>query len=192
MTWRLVVMKRVLQAGHWKSLKTSMTMGAFLEPNASRGSTSGTGAEDWRAPTPSADPSSSTKKPAKLKFTEFTLRRRSTQSSSIIYRTGRHLDITRCRKKILPVIRQEKKLCRRPCARRMHLVCYIGCVWVTKACAEPSGEREVAWEASRKEMAGGEGPGDGKALKEKGLVLLSTNLTRIHSTCILPHELTVG
>src|SRR5882762_3254807 len=80
MTWRLVEAKRVLQAGHWKSLKTSMIIGAFLEPKATCGSMSGT-AEDWPALRPSADTSTTARK-AKPSANALTLRRRSTQSSS--------------------------------------------------------------------------------------------------------------
>src|SRR5882724_3084833 len=41
MSWRFVDTYNVLQAGHWKSLNTSMTTGAFFEPSASCGSRSG-------------------------------------------------------------------------------------------------------------------------------------------------------
>src|SRR5580700_7227511 len=41
MSWRFVERNKVLQAGHWKSLKTSITTGALFEPRASCGSTSG-------------------------------------------------------------------------------------------------------------------------------------------------------
>src|ERR1700674_2452796 len=82
MTGRLVVMKRVLQAGHWKSLKTSITIGAFLEPAATCGSTSGTADVDCAALKPSAGASRSAKKPVKLKASELAFRKRSTRSSS--------------------------------------------------------------------------------------------------------------
>src|ERR1700730_17585885 len=156
MTWRLVVMKRVLQAGHWKSLKTSMTMGAFLEPKASRGSTSGTGADDWLAPTPSADPSSSTKKLVRHKIGELALRKRSTQSSSIIYRTepegilynpmpNENITCDSVRNEALP-----PSMCPTDASG-----CYIGCVSEAEAFAWPRrvarrGLRTASSETSRR------------------------------------------
>src|ERR1700756_1632053 len=96
-------MKRVLQAGHWKSLNTSMTIGAFLEPDATWRSMSGTEAADWPALTPSADVKIKPRTAARHRG--LTLRKRSTQSFSV-----KHLYITRPGTKILPVIRSEKKV----------------------------------------------------------------------------------
>src|SRR6267143_1007642 len=69
-------MKSVLQAGHWKSLKTSMMMGADLEPAATCGSISGTGAEDCRAFAPSPEANSNAAKPARVKASELAPRER--------------------------------------------------------------------------------------------------------------------
>src|SRR6266849_8475759 len=77
-------MKSVLQAGHWKSLKTSMMMGADLEPAATCGSISGTGAEDCRAFAPSPEANSNAAKPARVKASELAPRERFTQSSSVL------------------------------------------------------------------------------------------------------------
>src|SRR6266481_2578812 len=87
-------MNRVLQAGHWKSLKTSITIGAFLEPTETCGSTSGTAVVNWAALMPSAGASSSAKRPAKLRASELAFRKRSTQSSSISYTTRTNQNIT--------------------------------------------------------------------------------------------------
>src|SRR3981189_281628 len=101
MTWRLVEAKRVLQAGHWKSLKTSMTIGAFLEPRATCGSMSATGAEDWPARESSAGANKKARAATRLKSNKFIRRERSTQPSSA---TGlnRISYITRVRREILP------------------------------------------------------------------------------------------
>src|SRR5216684_6971953 len=101
MTWRLVVAKSVLQAGHWKSLNTSMMIGAFLEPRATCGSMSATGAEDWAEVEPSAGANKKAKAATRLKSNELTRRERSTQPSSV---TGlnRTSYITRVRREILP------------------------------------------------------------------------------------------
>src|ERR1700738_1890561 len=100
-------MYSVLQAGHWKSLKTSITIGAFLEPAATCGSTSVTGAEDWPALTPSAETSTTMRKRASPSAGTLTLRKRSTQSSPVTYNPKY---ITPNQTKILPVIGYEMKL----------------------------------------------------------------------------------
>src|SRR5216684_4459295 len=107
-------MNRVLQAGHWKSLKTSITIGAFLEPTETCGSTSGTAVVNWAALMPSAGASSSAKRPAKLRASELAFRKRSTQSSSTFLYNP----------EILPVILDEMKLCQCRCAGWLHLFRY--------------------------------------------------------------------
>src|SRR6266446_2314887 len=87
-------MNSVLHAGHWKSLKTSMTIGAFLEPAATCGSISVTAAVAWAALTPSAGASRSAKRPAQLKASELAFRRLSTQSSLPLYITLPSKNIT--------------------------------------------------------------------------------------------------
>src|SRR6266404_5250221 len=99
MTWRLGEAKRVLQAGHWKSLKTSMMIGAFLEPRATCGSMSATG--DWPARESSAGANKKARAAARLESIELTRRERCTQPSSKIG-LNRTSYITRVRRGILP------------------------------------------------------------------------------------------
>src|SRR6266852_2547754 len=89
MSWRFVVVKSVLQAGHWKSLKTSIVTGAFLEPKALCGSMSGRPAEGCGA----AAAKHATNTPSRpRRMDPARMRRRFTRPSKLISATYPILD----------------------------------------------------------------------------------------------------
>src|SRR6266851_2875409 len=93
MSWRFVVVKSVLQAGHWKSLKTSIVTGAFLEPKALCGSTSGRPAEGCGA----AAAKRATKTPSRpRRMDPARMRRRFTRPSPLLSAANRKPDRRRC------------------------------------------------------------------------------------------------
>jgi hypothetical protein len=179
-------MKRVLQAGHWKSLKTSITIGAFFEPAETWGSTSGTAAVDWAALMASAGASRSAKKPVKLKASELAFRKRPTRSSLTFLYITRTSKNTTCDSRRIEAWSQT--MCRMAASGLL-----LGCVpqrgrWLSAAASEraPShlvGKRRRLRRRPRNSF---------KLLQQMALAASSTNLTRIHSTCILRLELTVG
>src|SRR5260370_36329068 len=128
-------MNSVLQAGHWKSLKTSMTIGAFLEPAVTWGSISGTAANDWPALTPSAGQNSSAKRQARLAASKLAFRERFTQSSVTV------LDITQSKKNITCDSRRNEASSQPMCAVNASPLLYrmraaLGALVSGAACAE--------------------------------------------------------